>query len=255
LALKPVLDQVKEEFRAIVASRNLGEEIVQVTIGTLSAKQAIGSPRRQYFALLEGREVMIEARFGNSFGQAFTDRPHDFTGSLNDILGLSLITNEERAVFIATLNAVMAHLGVISDTRHCRDEEPEECAAQIAHHVLTNFGKVKVGMIGLQPAILENLVATFGANSVRCTDLNPKNIGTLKYSAEIWDGRTETKKLINWSDLLLVTSSTIVNDTFDGIREEAISQEKHLITFGVTGAAALKLLGLERVCFKAHRGS
>jgi hypothetical protein len=252
LALKPVLEEVREKFQAIVAGHRLGEVAVQVTVGTLSAKQAIGSPSRQDFPLLEGREVVIEAQFRDSFGQAFTDRPHDFSGSLNDVLGLNLDTNDGRAIFIATLNAVMAHLGMVTGVRHCHDEEPEECAAQIAQHLLAGSGKVRVGLIGLQPAILENLAKTFGADNVRCTDLNPRNVGSRKYGVEIWDGRTETKRLIRWCDLLLATSSTMVNNTFDGIREEVISRGKRLIVFGVTGAGVASLLGLERVCFRAH---
>jgi uncharacterized protein (DUF4213/DUF364 family) len=252
LAIKPVLKEVKEKLQAITTINHLGDAAVRVTIGTLSVKQAIGSPSRQDFPLLQGKEVMIEAQFQGSFGQAFTDRPNDFTGSLNDVLGLSLNTNDNRAIFVATLNAVATHLNLVTGTRHCRDEEPEKCASQIAQHILADSGKVKVGLVGLQPAILENLVLTFGTDNVRCTDLNPKNIGSRKYGAEIWDGRTETEKLIKWCDLLLVTSSTIVNNTFDEIREKAISQGKRLIIFGVTGAGVSALVGLEILCFQQH---
>ena len=252
MALKPVLKEVKEKLGEIVARHGLGDEKVRVTIGTLSVKQAIGSPSRQDFPLLQGREVMIEARFRDSFGQAFTDRPGDFTGLLNEVLALNLDTSNNRAVFIATLNAVLSHLGMISGTRHCRDEEPEECALEMAQHILADSGRVKVGLIGLQPAILENLVITFSADNVRCTDLNPDNIGAKKYGAEIWDGRTDTEKLIKWCELVLATSSSIVNDTFDEIRQISASQGKRLIVFGVTGAGVSALLGLEILCFKPH---
>ena len=223
-----------------------------MTIGTLTVKQAIGSPRRQDFPLLQGKEVMIEAEFRGSYGQAFTDKPGDFSGSLNDVLELSLDKSYNRAIFIATLNAVAAYLGLVGETRHCRNEEPEECAAEIAQHILADSGKVKVGLIGLQPAILENLVLTFRSDNVRCTDLNPDNIGTTKYGAQIWDGRTQTEKLIKWSNILLVTSSTIVNGTYDEIREKIVAQGKRMIIFGVTGAGVAALTGLERLCFKAH---
>ena len=252
MALRPVLEEAREKFQTIISSHQFGDEPVQITIGTLSAEQAIGSPDRPDYALLEGREVMIEAKFKESFGQAFTDRPHEFAGSLNDVLSLSLDTSDNRAIFIATLNAVTAHLGMVTATRHCRDKEPEECAVEIAQYIMTNYGRVKVGMVGYQPAILDNLVNTFGADNVRCTDLNPKNVGSRKFSVEIWDGRTETERLIHWCDLLLVTSSTIVNRTYDDIRAGAVSQGKRLIIFGVTGAGVAALLGLERVCFRAH---
>ena len=252
MALKPVLDEANEKLQTIVADHSLGEETVKVAIGTLTAKQAIGSPTRQDYALLEGREVMIEAQFKGSYGQAFTDRPQEFTGHLKEVISLDLTSNSNRAIFVATLNAVMAHLGMATAVRHCHDEEPEECASEMAQYILTKYGKVKVGMIGYQPAILENLVRTFGADNVRCTDLNPKNVGSTKSDIEIWESRTETGRLVDWSDLLLVTSSTIVNNTYDSIRAEADSKGKRLVIFGVTGAGVSVLLGLERLCFKAH---
>jgi uncharacterized protein (DUF4213/DUF364 family) len=252
LTLKPVLEEAREKLQTIIANHQLSDEPVQIAIGTLSAKQAIGTPGRQDYALLEGREVMIEARFRGSFGQAFTDQPHEFTGLLKDVLSLNLDTNDDRAIFVATLNAVMAHLGMATGVRHCRDEEPEKCAQEIARYILDSSGRVKVGMVGYQPAILENLVKALGADNVRCTDLNPKNVGSHKFGAEIWGGRTETTRLIRWCDLLLATSSTLTNNTFDGIRAEVVAQGKRLIIFGVTGAGVSALLGLERVCFQAH---
>ena len=114
MAIKSVLKEVKEKFQEIAASHHLGDATVRVTIGTLSVKQAIGSPRRQDFPLLQGNEVMIEAQLLGSYGQAFTDSPHDFNGSLNDVLGLSLNTNDNRAIFIATLNAVAVHLNMVT---------------------------------------------------------------------------------------------------------------------------------------------
>jgi uncharacterized protein (DUF4213/DUF364 family) len=252
LELIPVLDELTVRLRETADRHHLGDTEVRVTIGTLSVKQAIGSPRRQDFPLLQGKEVMIEAEILGSYGQAFTDRPEDFNGSLNDVLSLKLNTNNNRAIFIATLNAVAAHLKLVTRTRHCHDEEPEECASQMAQHILANAGRVKVGLIGLQPAILDNLILTFGTDNVRCTDLNPDNTGALKYGLKIWDGRTETGKLIEWCDLVLATSSTIVNDTFEEIRQAAISQGKRLIIFGVTGAGVAALTGLEILCFQPH---
>ena len=132
MALKPVLEEAKEKLQTIIANHRLGDEPVQIAIGTLSTKQAIGTPSRQDYALLEGREVMIEAQFKGSFGQSFTDKPHEFIGSLKDVLSFSLNTNDKRAIFVATLNAVTAYLGMVTGVRHCRDKEPEECASALS---------------------------------------------------------------------------------------------------------------------------
>jgi hypothetical protein len=252
LALVPILDQAKKRFSTLVHELRLGEEDVRITVSPLSAREAIGSPNRDDYALLEGREVMIEAQFQGSFGQAFTDQPQGFQGQLKGVLDLNLGTKHNRAILIATLNAVMAHQGMVTGTRHCRDEEPEECAAEITKNLLGRFGEIKIGLVGYQPAMLEHLVQGFGADHIRCTDLNPKNVASQKFGVEIWDGREATQGLVRWSDLVLVTSSTMVNNTFDEVRQEALSQGKHLITFGVTGAGVSTLTDVERLCFRAH---
>jgi hypothetical protein len=248
-----VLLRAREAFSALVSRHGLGDDPVQVTVEPLSAQQALGRVQRQDFPLLEGREVMIEAEFRGSFGQAFTDQPRSFRGSMADVQALDLGSSDNRAVFVSTLNAVTCYLGMIERTRHCRNDEPERCGSEIARRLLSEFGKVRVGLVGYQPAILENLTLAFGVENVRCSDLSPKNIGSRKFGLEIRDGKTETSKLIDWCQLLLVTGSVIVNGSFDDIHERAVtSQGKPLILFGISGAGVAELLGLRRICLHGH---
>jgi uncharacterized protein (DUF4213/DUF364 family) len=243
-----ILQRLKEALSAIVADHQLGGESVLVTVEPLSAAQAIGRPQRQDFPLLEGREVMIEAEFRGSFGQAFTDHLRGFEGSLDDVQRLLLDRSDNRAIFVSTLNAVACHLGIATGTRHCRDEDPERCGAEIASHLFRDFGKMRIGLLGFQPAMVAHLAERFGAANVRCTDLNPANIGSCKSGVGVEDGRTDTGNVVAWSDVLLVTGSAIVNGTLEDIYQAATCGEKALVIFGVTGAAAAALLGLKRVC-------
>jgi hypothetical protein len=252
LALTPIIEDVRKKFSALIKKYELGGESVVVKIVPLSAEQAIGKPKRDDFPILKGKEVVIEAQFSESFGHAFTSQPGEFRGTINDIKDLDLDTDQSRAAYICTLNAVMAHLGMVTGTRHCRDDEPERCGKCIAEALIGRFGMRKVGLVGLQPAILENLVKTFGADNVRCTDLNPDNIGSNKFGIIIQDGMIENPALVEWCDVVMITSSALVNNTFGDIREEALSAGKHLITFGVTGAGICKLLDIERICYFGH---
>lgn len=252
MALITILEEVKRRFCKLVTQHQLGKQRVQVTVKTLSPQQAIGSPSRHDFPILEGREVIVEARVKESFGQAFTDRPQSFSGTIDELLNLNLDNSSNRAIFISCLNAVASHLGIATGVRHCRDDEPERCGLKIASELKKRFGNTKIGMIGLQPAILQNLSQSFSIQNVRCTDLNPKNIGANRFGIEIWDGKTDTTKLINWCDFLLVTSSALANGTLDNIHREAVSAGKHMILFGITGAGVCALTGLERICFFGH---
>ncbi len=248
----PIIEEAKTIFRDIVSKHDLAGEKVRVTVGTLTPQQAIGTPERPDFALLHGKEVMIEAQFRESFGQAFTSQPQTFDGLVTDVLSMGLESGDSRAIFIATLNAVAAHLGMVAGVRHCRNEEPEMCGSEIARQVLKRFGRIRIGLVGYQPAILDHLVRQFSADNVICSDLDARNIGSTRFGTRIRDGKTENADIVRWCDLLLVTSSTIVNNTLDGLRAAVVAEGKHLTMFGVTGAGISALLGLERICPRAH---
>ena len=170
---------------------------------------------------------MIEAQFKESVGQAFTNQPQNFNSLLDDVLNLNLDTINNRAIFVATMNAVCSYLGIIGKVRHCRNQEPEDCGREIAGKLISQYGKIKIGMVGYQPVILENLVETFGVNNVRCSDLQIENVGANKFNVKISNGNADNKIIIRWCDILLITGSTHVNNTFDDLYQETIAQEKN----------------------------
>jgi uncharacterized protein (DUF4213/DUF364 family) len=250
--VEPILEQVRKHLSQIAQQHALLQDHIRVATGPISPRQAIGTPIRQDFPLLTGKEVIVEAEFRGSYGQAFTSQPKLYEGSLKNVLELPLSEAGNRAILLSTLNAVTSYLGMAERVRHCRDNEPEQCASEIASDLFKRFGELNIGMIGYQPAILENLSKTFGAQHIKGTDLSPTNIGKNKFGVEIWDGATGTSRLIDWGDLLLVTSSTLSNGTFDNIYEEIIRKEKKMIIFGITGAGVSALLNIERICFYGH---
>lgn len=243
-----VLEAAKVKFAEIAASKGLLDTEVIVSVSALSAEEAIGRPTRRDFPIIEGKERVIEATFKSAKGHAFTDSPHDFAGTLRDVLALPLTSNSERAVFIAVLNAAMNSLGMLETSLHCRDEDPEECAKEIAGHVRGVWGGCMVGLIGLNPAIAEALVGAFGADNVLVTDLNPKNISAAKFSLTVWDGKTRTEELIRRSDVVILTGTTLVNATFDEIWNWIQDHKRNYVIYGVTAAGVCELMGLKRMC-------
>jgi len=211
-------------------------------------EEAIGEPGRRDFPIIEGKERVIEAQILEAKGHAFTDSPGEFVGKLEQILELPLKTNTNRALYIAALNATLRYLDLCEKTVHCKDEEPERCAKEIAAHVLEKWGKVRVGLVGLNPAIAEALVQTFGQVNVKISDLNLQNINSSKYGLKICNGRKMTDDLIKQSDVILITGSTFVNGTCDSIMEYVRNYRKDYLVYGVTGAGVCKLLGLNRIC-------
>jgi uncharacterized protein (DUF4213/DUF364 family) len=117
--------------------------------------------------------------------------------------------------------------------------------ARILHD---RFGHVRVGLVGLQPAILEALVSRLGTDNVRVVDLNPDNIGQKRSGVVVWDGEQDLARLVAECDVGLVTGSSVVNRTLDEILERFRHAQKPLVLFGNTISGVAALLGLERLC-------
>jgi len=244
----PVLETVKAAFAAIAAEHNLLDAEVVLTVSPLSAEEAIGHPTRRDFPIVEGKERVIEATVKGARGQAFTDSPREFCGSLRDVLARPLSSNYDRSLFLAALNAALRLLGVIDAILHCRDEDPEKCAKELAGHVMNKNPSATVGLIGLNPALAEALVGTFGPENVRITDMNRKNIAAVRFGVTVWDGRTQTEELIRQSNVVVVTGTTLANGTFDGIWNSIQANRRDYVIYGVTAAGVCKLMGWDRMC-------
>lgn len=214
---------------------------VEVHARVLTPPEAIGDPGRADFPLQRGEERLVEAQFQGARGQAFTDQPGHFAGTLEEIFNLSLGDNYTRAVFVAALNALLRHLGRATGTVHCRDEGPRRCAGELINYLRARFGVPRVGFVGLQPALVE---ACAGHFPVRVLDLDPENIGRERAGVMIEDGRGDTGAMRRWADVLLVTGSTLANGTIT----EWLDAPCPAIFYGTTIAGAAALLGLPRFC-------
>lgn len=219
----------------------LGES-VQVKARVLSSEKAIGNPEGNDFPLQKGKERLMQAQFESGTGQAFTDRYGDFTGKLKDIISMPLQNDFRRAVFIASLNAVLHHLNRIQGTVHCRDEGPALCAEELIQFLKNRHGKIKITQVGFQPRILEFLSKDF---QCRILDLDQDNIGKCKFGVPV-EGPEATVDAVSWADLLMVTGTTIVNGTI-----EAFLDKKLVIFYGTTIAGASHLMNWDRFCAKS----
>lgn len=235
-------DDLRVRFRVLLEEHGLsGDEGVQVVSArSLGPREVIGNPDRDDFPLLRGKEVMVEASFRGSRGQAYTDEPGEAVLSLEEILDMPAETSFQRAVLISSLNAVMRYLGMARGTVHCRDEEPKRCASELVEFLRRGFSPgLKVAFFGYQPAMISALAAAFG---LRVVDLDPENVGQVRCGVLV-EGPEATEEVLGWGDLVLATGSTFVNGTFG-----RLMVGKRTIFYGVSVAGIAELCGLERFC-------
>ncbi len=239
-----LLESSKGYFKKLIIKNNLYEKNISVLARPLTTEEAIGEPGRRDFPIVEGKERILEAKFEGIKGHAFTDSAKEFKGELQQILDLSLINNQNRAIYTAALNSVMNYLHLIEGTVHCKNDQPEKCAKQIAELLFEKFEKKQIGLIGLNPAIADELLNAFGDENVIVTDLYKNNMKDKK----ILNGREFTNYLIENSDIILLTGTTIVNDSFASIFKEIQRAKKQFFVYGVAAAAICKINNFNRLC-------
>jgi uncharacterized protein (DUF4213/DUF364 family) len=235
-----IFNLLREAFARIADEHNLREEKLQISARALSPREAIGNPGGEDYPILKGKERMMEAEFRSAKGHAFSDMTGQWSGSITDILRLELAYNFHRAIFVASLNAVMRSLGLIERTIHCRNDDPIRCGKECAKMLREENPDARLLLVGHQPRILEHLSKTFHIGVV---DMDKDNIGKQFHGVSIF-GPEETTRLIDHFDALLVTGTTLVNDTI----QPFLDQKKPVIFYGVTIAGAAEVLDLRRFC-------
>ena len=233
-----ILERFTQAVESLISEHSLENEMVSVSARPLTPEEAIGNPSHSDYPLLKGKERMMQAVFQDTPGQAFSDHTGNFTGSLSRVLGLSMDSNFHRALLVATGNAVLRKMRVISKSCHCKDHDPVMCASYLAD-TLSSSSRKRVGMIGDQPRLLEAVVRNF---EVRVCDRDPEKIGTVQSGIVIEDAEVygDIKK---WADLLLITGTTLVNDTID-----SFTGDVPIVYYGITISGAAQLLGFNHFC-------
>lgn len=217
----------------------LDEEIEVISARSLRPEEAIGSPERDDYPILKGKEVMIEANFKGSRGQAFTDHPGTCTRRLKDIFEKDAVSRFDYAVLIASMNAIAAYLGMVDKTVHCKNEQPKKCADHLVDYIKERYDQPKIAFIGYQPGMIHALSKNY---EIRVVDLDPDNIGKA-FKSVIVEDVSKTDEIMSWCDIILATGSTSVNGTFmDFIND------KPVIFYGVTVSAIAQLNGLQQYC-------
>ncbi|MDD4448513.1 MAG: DUF364 domain-containing protein [Methanothrix sp.] len=102
-----------------------------------------------------------------------------------------------------------------------------------------------MGLVGLQPALLEALVQALGPERVMVSDL--AEAGAVRSNVMVLDGML-AGQMFERCSINLITGSTLANGTIDDLMEAARGCNSRVIFYGSTAAGVAYLLGLERWC-------
>lgn len=241
---KELFDLIIERFLALPGMKDILDEKIEIKARALSPEEAIGNTERKDYPLLTGKDVLIEAVYKESVGQAFTSAPADYSGTMADIIKLDYENDSQAAgLLIAAINAIMANMGLCDRTIHCKDDGPKLCGVEIGNYVKDTYGDPKTLVVGYQPSIISNL--TERLTHVRALDLDPNNVGQERCGIIIEHGVDDMQEAIEWADLILCTGSTVCNGTL----VDYLDTGKNTYFFGTSLAGVASLLNLKRLCY------
>jgi len=182
-------------------------------------------------------------------GQAWTDHPSDWTGTLGDVFSMPLRKAGQRAIVVATLNALAGRLGLTAHNLRCRHGKPLDCGRELVRQLRTRFdGAARALVVGYQPGVVEALVESLGTGNVRVLDHDAELVGRTLHGVRIANGDADFTADVRWCDLMLVTGSSVVNGTLDDLLRHSQDASKPLVFFGNTIAAVAAIADLERLC-------
>ena len=233
-----LLHQFIQEMEKLITRYSLENEVVSVFARPLTPEEAIGNPEHKDYPLLKGKERIMQAVFQDVKGHAYSDHTGNFSGSLSEVIHLSMNSNFHRALFVATANAVLRKMGIINKSCHGKDDDPVRCATYLKD-VLLPYSPKRIGLIGHQPRLFEEVCCNF---EVRICDRDPEKIDTIQSGVRVEDS-SAYKDIRKWADLILATGTTLVNNTIDNF-----TGYTPIIFYGITISGAAKLLHLNHFC-------
>ena len=238
-----IYDELKDRVSGLWKAEGFLTEEIEIRAKALSVKEAIGNPEHRDFPIQKGKEKLMQATFRGALGQAFTDMYGNYNGTLEEVLNLPMENNRQRAVFVASLNAVQRYLGTIEGSVHCRDEEPVQCGKMLVPYLEEKYEGARIAQFGFQPRMVENLAKR---GNLRVLDMDPDNVGHDKFGVII-ESAEHTEEAVEWADLLLVTGTTLANNTIT-----PLLGKKNIVFYGTTIAGAAQVMGWERFCPCSH---
>lgn len=237
---------IHDYFLTIMERNNYFEE--KVVCRRLNPPPKLPS---EEYPLERGEEVILECKFMDCIGHSFTNKPYPFRGKIREIISFIFGDESRKAVFISTLNAVLNKTGILNGTVHCWGNEPELCGEEMAKFITEKYGRVTVAHIGYQPGHVKLLVRKLGPENVLVTDLNPRNIGKIKFGVKILDA-SKNEEVISKCTVALITGSSAVNGTLPNLLSKCLKHRVKPVIYGVTGKGIAKILGIKVFCPFGH---
>ena len=240
-------DLIIEKFCALPEVQQSMDDVIEAKV--VHDIMDIEYPDTTKFEGIPSRaEHKVQAVFRGTKGQAFTETPREFTGTLREIVERPFDGKCIDSVLIASINAVMGHFGLCRGLCHCGRDMHEACGIRYKGYVANIHKTVNVVIVGYQAFLMRSIGSLDG--HLWTMDRNYDNITKYRNGSVITNsGRENRDSAKKWADLIIITGSSLCNGTI----VQWLDAGDKLLFYGVTIAGVAKLLDLKRLCFASDK--
>ena len=238
MTIQEIYDRLMEKFLAIPEVSGFLDETVSIKMDSEPEQTLMPW---NYIPFTGRRpEYRVYADFRGYLGEAYTEKPDTFTGTLRDAVNIPPSDNGIDARCLAAVNAVMNYLGLCAGTWPATFDEHRLYTDALFNYVALELGKrSNIILVGYDGYIVKKFVLE--DMDFWTMDRDPDNISQDRFKHVIVNSaRFNREACFAWGDYFIITGSTLTNGTI----VQYLDKGKDLLFYGITIAGAATLLDL-----------
>ena len=235
--MNEIYDELKYRFTTLYGVEELMEQ--PVVIVPDNEPETTLLPEGDVISAVNRPEYRVTAKICGSKGEAYTECPEGFEGTLGQVLKLPVSEKGIDARILASMNAVMNHLGLCPGTMSEDPKDLAEYADALCRHITVEYGTGNLVLVGYDGYLVKRFMDE--KLDFWTLDRNPEHITKDRFHHVIVNsGRYNRESCQAWGRLLIVTGSTFCNGTVTQFLDMGLP----VLFYGITCAAAATLLEL-----------
>ena len=237
MTVNELYQQILTGFYGLEGAKALLGETVTVTASKEPEKTL--RPENDPPSTVAHPEYAVTAELCGVKGEAYTEEPEDFTGTLQQALEIPPTEKGISAVTIAALNAAMSLLKKAPGMFPEGEEARVRYADALCRYVTEHFGKENIILVGYDGYLVKRFMDE--GLDFWTMDRDPDHIAQDRFHhVVVNNAKRNRESSFVWGKYFIVTGSTLCNGTI----LHYLNSGRELLFYGITCAGAATLLNL-----------
>lgn len=237
MTIEELYQQIISGFHALDGADQLLAESVSVTVSEEPERTL--RPENEPLSTVERPEYCVTATLKGFQGEAYTETPEAFEGTLKEALEIAPTEKGISAITVAALNAAVNCLGLAPGCFPEGEQARIDYADALCRYVTEKHGKNNIILVGYDGYLVKRFVEE--GLDFWTMDKDPANITQNRFHhVVVNNAKRNRESSFIWGKYFIVTGSSLCNGTI----VHYLNSGKEILFYGITCAGAATLLSL-----------